>query len=48
MPPVEIVDEDIANVVTYVGNAWGNDFGEVGLDAVRKVRAAEPSMKPKE
>lgn len=48
MPPVEIVDEDIANVVTYVGNAWGNDFGEVSLEAVRKVRAAEPSMKPKE
>ncbi len=41
MPPVPIRDdEDIAAVMTYVRQAWGNDAPPVGPDLVAEVRAA--------
>lgn len=39
MPPVMINDEQIANVLTYVRNSWGNEGEPVTVEEVRKVRA---------
>ena len=39
MPPVMINDEQIAQVLTYVRNEWGNKGDIVTLDDVRRVRA---------
>ncbi|MCE9610815.1 MAG: nitrite reductase, copper-containing [Chthoniobacter sp.] len=39
MPPVMINDEQIAQVLTYVRNEWGNTGDIVTLDDVRRVRA---------
>jgi len=33
-------DEEIASVITYVLNAWGNDGGELTPDDVKEVRAS--------
>ncbi|MFB6349078.1 copper-containing nitrite reductase [Moraxella marmotae] len=35
MPAVNLNDEQIANVLTYVLNSWGNDGGEVTVDEVK-------------
>ncbi|HTZ19528.1 MAG TPA: copper-containing nitrite reductase [Opitutaceae bacterium] len=42
MPPQEatLADEQIADVLTYVMNSWGNDFGRVTVDDVKRVHAA--------
>jgi nitrite reductase (NO-forming) len=29
MPAVQLTDESVANVLTYVLNAWGNNGGEI-------------------
>ena len=39
MPPVAINDEQVAQVLTYVRNEWGNTGDIVTVDEVRKVRA---------
>jgi nitrite reductase (NO-forming) len=39
MPPVTLNDDQVAQVVTYILNEWGNDGGIVTVDDVRKVRA---------
>jgi nitrite reductase (NO-forming) len=39
MPPVMINDEQVAQVLTYVRNSWGNEGDIVTLDEVHKVRA---------
>jgi nitrite reductase (NO-forming) len=39
MPPVALNDEQIANVLTYVRNSWGNEGDAVTVDEVKKVRA---------
>jgi nitrite reductase (NO-forming) len=39
MPPVPISDDQIANVLTYVRNSWGNTGEVVTLDDVKRVRA---------
>jgi nitrite reductase (NO-forming) len=39
MPPVLINDEQVAQVLTYVRNEWGNSGDVVTLDEVRRVRA---------
>ena len=39
MPPVMINDEQIAHVLTYVRNEWGNKGDIVTVDDVRRVRA---------
>ncbi|WP_324720781.1 copper-containing nitrite reductase [Salinimicrobium sp. HB62] len=38
MPKQNISDEDIANVLTYVYNNWGNDKQEVTPEMVKKVK----------
>jgi len=43
MPPQsQLPDDDIANILTYVLNAWGNDGGRVASDEVTKVRSSTP------
>lgn len=39
MPPVALNDEQVANVLTYVKNSWGNSADPVTVEDVRKVRA---------
>jgi nitrite reductase (NO-forming) len=39
MPPVMLTDEQIAHVLTYVRNAWGNSGDLVTLEEVQKVHA---------
>jgi nitrite reductase (NO-forming) len=38
MPPLEFTDEQVADVLTYVMNTWGNDFGAVAINDVKRVR----------
>jgi nitrite reductase (NO-forming) len=38
MPPVGINEEQIANVLTYVRNSWGNTGDAVTVDEVRRVK----------
>jgi nitrite reductase (NO-forming) len=39
MPPVvQLTDEQVANVLTYVRNSWGNTGEAVSPDEVRLVR----------
>ena len=39
MAAVPIDDREIANVVTYVRQAWGNDYGEMTTDEVATIRS---------
>jgi len=39
MPPVMLTDEQVAQVLTYVRNSWGNNGDIVTIDEVRKVHA---------
>jgi nitrite reductase (NO-forming) len=39
MPPVPINEEQVANVLTYVRNTWGNSGDPISVEQVRKVRA---------
>ena len=39
MPPVPITDEQVANVLTYVRNSWGNEDAPVTIDDVKRIRA---------
>ena len=32
----DLVDEDIADVITFICNAWGNQYGQVTVEEVRK------------
>ena len=38
MPPQELNDEEIKDVMNYILNAWGNTGGEVTLDDVKAQR----------
>jgi nitrite reductase (NO-forming) len=38
MPPQMISDEQVADVLTYVMNSWGNTYGTVSLQDVQRVR----------
>ena len=41
MPPMsQLNDDEIANILTFVLNSWGNEDGEIGPDDVAEVRAA--------
>lgn len=49
MPPMhQLNDDEIANILTYVLNGWGNPGGRVGTDEVATIRreavTATPSM----
>jgi nitrite reductase (NO-forming) len=39
MPPVTLNDEQVAQVITYISNEWGNQGDITTVDDVRKVRA---------
>jgi len=41
MPPMtQLTDDEVANILTFVLNSWGNPGGQVSKDEVTKVRAA--------
>ncbi len=43
MPPMsQLNDDEVANILTYVLNTWGNDGGTVSSAEVAKVRATTP------
>ena len=43
MPPMsQLTDDEVANILTYVLNSWGNPGGRVSKEEVAKVRA-EPA-----
>jgi nitrite reductase (NO-forming) len=39
MPPQDVTDDQAADVLTYIMNEWGNDFGTVTSADVKRVRA---------
>ena len=40
MPPMsQLTDDEVANILTYVLNSWGNPGGQISADEVSKVRA---------
>ena len=40
MPPMaQLTDDEVANILTYVLNSWGNPGGQISKDDVGKVRA---------
>ena len=44
MPPMtQLNDDEVANILTYVLNSWGNPGGRVTKDDVAKQRAAPPA-----
>jgi nitrite reductase (NO-forming) len=44
MPPMtQLNDDEIANILTYVLNSWGNPGGRILADEVKQVRAARPA-----
>jgi nitrite reductase (NO-forming) len=40
MPVFDLTDDQVANVLTYVRNSWGNSGDAVTVDEVKRVRAA--------
>jgi nitrite reductase (NO-forming) len=43
MPPMsQMTDDEIANILTFVLNSWGNPGGRITKDDVAKVRASTP------
>ena len=42
MPPQVFTDDQIADVLTYVMNSWGNNFGTVSTADVKRVHADNP------
>jgi len=44
MPPMsQLNDDEVANILTYVLNSWGNPGGSISADDVKKRRAAAPA-----
>ncbi|HEX3141292.1 MAG TPA: c-type cytochrome, partial [Rhizobacter sp.] len=44
MPPMnQLNDDEVANIVTYVLNSWGNAGGRVSTDDVKKLRLSKPA-----
>ncbi len=43
MPPMPLADDEVAAVLTYVMQAWGNTGPAIDADAVARVRAATGS-----
>ena len=42
MPAMQLSDDEIANVMTYLLNSWDNKGGEITVEQVKKVRAQKP------
>lgn len=46
MPPMsQLADDEVANLLTYAGNSWGNSMGAFSAEQVAKVRATTPRPK---
>ena len=46
MPPMtQLNDDEVANILTYVLNSWGNAGGQVSAGEVKKVRSEPPATK---
>jgi nitrite reductase (NO-forming) len=46
MPPMtQLNDDEVANILTYVLNSWGNPGGAVSTEDVKKQRAASSLAK---
>ncbi len=46
MPPMsQLADDEVANLLSYVGNTWGNSAGAYSAAEVGKVRASTPRPK---
>jgi nitrite reductase (NO-forming) len=44
MPPMnQLTDDEVANILTYVLNSWGNPGGKVSKEQVREQRAKPPA-----
>jgi nitrite reductase (NO-forming) len=44
MPPMnQLNDDEVANILTYVMNSWGNAGGRILTDDVKKSRASKPA-----
>jgi len=49
MPPMnQLNDDEVANILTYVLNSWGNPGGRILTDEVKKERASKPVAAPAE
>jgi nitrite reductase (NO-forming) len=49
MPPMnQLNDDEIANILTYVLNSWGNPGGSVSKEDVKKQRAIAPATRAAE
>jgi nitrite reductase (NO-forming) len=47
MPPMnQLNDDEVANILTYVLNSWGNPGGRITAAEVAKVRATPPAKAP--
>lgn len=42
MPAMNLTDEQVANVMTFILNSWDNKGGEITVDQVKQVRANKP------
>jgi nitrite reductase (NO-forming) len=42
----QLADDEIANILTYVLNSWGNDDGVVTTTEVAEVREATKGERP--
>ncbi len=46
MPPMsQLADDEIANILAFVGNSWGNTLGAFSAEQVAKARASTPRPK---
>jgi nitrite reductase (NO-forming) len=43
IPLNTLTDEEVANVVTYVRNSWGNSGDAVTVNEVRRIRSEAPA-----
>jgi nitrite reductase (NO-forming) len=44
MPPMnQLNDDEVANILTYVLNSWGNPGGSISAEEVKKQRSAKPA-----
>jgi nitrite reductase (NO-forming) len=47
MPPMnQLNDDEVANILTYVLNSWGNSGGRISADEVKKIRAQPVASAP--
>lgn len=48
MPPpgASLTDQDVADVLTYVRSAWGNEAAPVPVEAVTAIRTTDPRSTP--